>query len=614
MTPTDVQKRQRWSKLFIGSIGLLIAYWGVTQSTFGGTADVESLKRFEQWAAIAGDQHESPALSSSRSHDLKAEWQGPDGKTVKLVVRQPVFMNNRKRVFVSPPEQGVDARPLIENALQRIRAENANTLSLAPGDYHFLTIEPKFKSHLKLEELSDFIIEGNGARFIFHNEAHGLWIQQSQRIRVEQLALDYAIRTTSIGSIVERAGRKVLVIDKAYPVTAKNNIAQIAELQPDKMSYVVGGGRVIFIPKDGVFANFVGEQTYESPRFNKLVVGSRYMVLHQYYGAQVVKIDGHRTPKQTEDITLAGLKIHASPGMGITTTGLRRGLAVIDSQFVAAKDGLNPGSVSWDGVNVHSGGGDILITGNRFELMMDDAINIYSPVHPIKAIDAAAKSVMLAVSSRFISQGDTLAFFSNDGGFQGTAKVIANPAAAPNNEYLLNLDQLPPGVTTQSLVRTVELITRRFKIADNTIENISGHAILAQIPHGLIANNTVRNINRNAIRLLSDIGTWNEGVGAFNVAVRGNTIVNPGLDPELDFPWAAITVYSGASGRVLSQNFYNRDLEISDNHVENYKQGCISVMNSLNVVARGNSCVRDPKADKAAKPWVSLRSAGVVNQ
>lgn len=603
-----------WCRLAIGIASLLIASVGSAQLLVGGQTTTESLQRFDQWTNIVGGQHESPALANSRSHDLKAEWKGPDGKTVTLVVRQPVFINNRKRILLRPPPSSVDARPLIESALQRLRAENANTLSLAPGDYHFLTTEPKFRSHLRLEELSDFILEGNGARLIFHNEAHGLWIQQSQRIRIEKLTLDYAIRTTSIGQIVERDGRKVLVIDKAYPVEARDGIAQIAELRPDAMSFVIGGGRVIFIPKDGVRAAFVGDQTYESPRFSRLAVGSRYMVLHHYYGPQAVKIDGHRTSKQTEDITLAELKVHASPGMGITTTGLRRGLAVVDSQFVAAEEGLNPGTVSWDAVNVHSGGGDILIRGNRFELVMDDAINLYSPIHTIRALDISSRRVVLAISSRFIAESDTLAFFANDGGFQGTAKVIAPPVAAPNNEFIFTLDQLPPGTGMQSVVRAVELITRRFKVADNVIENISGHAILTQIPHGLISNNTVRNINRNAIRLLSDIGTWNEGVGAFNVAVRGNTIVNPGVDPVLDFPWAVITAYSGASGRVMSPHFYNRDLEISDNRIENYLQGCISVISSLNVVVRRNTCLQHPKADRSAKPLVTLRSSGVVNE
>ncbi|MFY8042163.1 MAG: hypothetical protein ACOVOD_04485, partial [Rhodoferax sp.] len=84
-------------------------------------------------------------MASSRKHDLLSQWQGADGQTVTLVVRQPVFLNNRKRVSLSPPPKGTDARPLVESALQRLRAENANTLSLAPGDYDFLSTEPKFK-------------------------------------------------------------------------------------------------------------------------------------------------------------------------------------------------------------------------------------------------------------------------------------------------------------------------------------------------------------------------------------------------------------------------------------------------------------------------------------
>jgi hypothetical protein len=604
----------RLPALLLATFGLLTCLLGSAESISTGQLDAGNMQSFVKWADLASRQHESPALANSRSHDLKVEWQGPDGQTVKLLVRQPVYINNRKRIQVNPPPQAVDARPILEAALQRLSAENANTLSLAPGEYHFRTTEAKLRSHLRLENLADFIIEGNGAKFIFHNSAPGIWIQQSQRVRIEQLALDYAVRTTSIGYIANRNGRKVLVIDDSYPVGDHDQIAQIAQLKPNVLSYVVGGGRVIFSPKDGRQANYIGQQTYESPRFSKLEVGTRYMVLHQYYGAQAIKIDGYRNPNQTEDISFSEMKIHASPGMGITVTGLRRGLAVINSQFVAAKDGLNPGSVSWDAINVHSGGGDILIRGNRFELMVDDAINISSPMHTLRGLDVAARRVQLAVSSRFILQGDTLAFFDGNGGFQGDAMVIGPPLKATNNEYILSLDQLPSNVDMHSVVRTVELITRRFMVADNTFKNISGHAVLAQIPHGLIMNNEVRDINRNAIRLLSDIGTWNEGIGAFNVAVRGNNIVNPGVDPTLDFPWAAITAYSGASGRVLSTHFYNRDLEIRDNRIENYLQGCISVINSLNVVLQRNICIPSPAAEKTGRPLVVLRSSGVLDE
>lgn len=574
----------------------------------------KSLRAFDEWSAIAAAEHESPAYLGSRTFDLKATWNGPDGNVVRLVVRQPAFSGSRKPVFISPPPAGVDARPLVETALARARATGANTLRFAPGEYEFLTTEPKFRSHLRLENLSDFVVEGNGARLNFHANAPGLWIQQSQRLRVENLTLNYALRTTSIGRIVALGSRRALVIDDAYPVDKKDKIAQIAELKPEAMSYVVGGGRIIFAPEDAQQASFSGRQTYVSPRLEKLLPGTRYMVLHHFYGGQAIKIDGLRTAEQTEDITLAALTVHSAPGMGVTVTGLRRGLAVVDSRFVSLPDGVSPGSVSWDGVHVHSGGGDILITGNRFELLGDDAVNLSNPIHTIQALHPVARRLTLAVSSRFIVQSDTLAFFGPDGGFQGTAKVVAPPVASGDNEFAISIDVLPPGVNIKSVVRTVGLIGRRYKIADNIIENTNGHAVLAQIPHGLIENNIVRDINRNAIRLLSDVGSWNEGVGAFNVAVRGNIIVNPGIDALLDFPWGAITAYSGASGRMLSPHLYNRDLSITDNRIENFRQGCITVISSRNVLARGNTCIRDPKADKGTRPRVTLRSIDVVNE
>nr|CBA27707.1 hypothetical protein Csp_A03630 [Curvibacter putative symbiont of Hydra magnipapillata] len=65
---------------------------------------------------------------------------------------------------------------------------------------------------------------------------------------------------------------------------------------------------------------------------------------------------------------------------------------------------------------------------------------------------------------------------------------------------------------------------------------------------------------------------------------------------------------------MLSPHFYNRDLEISDNRIENYKQGCISVTNSLGVVSRRNTCIRDSNAEKTALPWFVVRSKGVINE
>src|SRR5205807_1104866 len=99
------------------------------------------------------------------------------------------------------------------------------------------------------------------------------------------------------------------------------------------------------------------------------------------------------------------------------------------------------------------------------------------------------------------------------------------------------------GVEPQTVVRDLALIGSRFYVADNTIEECHCHAMLVQLPNGLIERNVMRNLTANALRLLTDVGSWNEGVGAINVIVRQNTIINSGIDGARMVPWAAISVY-----------------------------------------------------------------------
>lgn len=571
----------------------------------------QELANFDLWSALVRGRHESEVWSSSRSHDLKEEWVGADGKTVKLVVRQPVYLDARKRVVIHPPAPNEDARPYFEAALLRLRNEKANTLSVAPGNYNFFSTEKKVGAHLLLEDLSDFILEGKGAVFNFYNNAPGIRVQQSQRVRIEGVSLNFDFRTTSVGRIESRGLTRVLVIDSAYPVTAEDKLAQVAEIEAKGLRFVTGGARAVFGPTSPYQSTYVGSQTYESKLFERMALGTRVFVMHHWYGASAIKVDGHRTPNQTEDITIANVNFHSGPGMGVSVTGLKRGIAIVGSSFVPGPGGKNPGGIEWDGIHVHLGGGDILISNNRFSVLGDDAVNLSNPIHSIRAVDHGLATVVLGVSSRFITKGDKLAFFDEDGKYLGVSSVTALPLDKGNSDFAVQVDKLPTEVTKTSFVRDIALITSRYKVSNSLVENINGHGVLAQIPNGLIQQNVIRNIPRNAIRLLSDIGNWNEGVGSFNVVVRDNTLKNIGIDPITDVPWAAIAVYGSAKQRKgihLSKELVNEDIEIVNNTIENYVQGCIAVANSRNALVKGNKCISGKNTRSEAAPMTSVRS------
>jgi len=570
-----------------------------------------NIKAFDIWATLAQGKWISPVWEQGRAHDIKTEWIGPDGKNIKLIVRQPIGAEKRKKVTLAPIKPDEDARPFFEKAIAKARQENANTLSINPGIYNFLTTEKNAGAHLLLENLKDFIIEGNGAQLSFSQNSPGMLIRQSQRIRIENLHLSFSLRSTSLGTIQLVGDKKKLVIDAKFPVTENDKIYQISEIDPVKLQFIPGGVRIITAPENELPV-FDRHQAYSAKSFQKLKIGSRFLIIHQWYGGSAIKIDGTRNKDQTEDISITGVNIHSTPGMGIAITGLKRGFAVTDSSFCPDPKSSNIAGPAWDGLHIVSGGGDILISRNRFTMLGDDAMNLNNPIHSIASIARENRKLILSKSSRFVAKGDTLAFFDEHGGYIGKSAVAGDTVDKGRGNFEVSVDALPAEVSEKSFVRDLELIGSRFAVTDNAIEDLNGHGVLAQIPNGLIAHNSFQRLNRNAIRLLSSVGTWNEGVGAFNVAVRDNVVENGGVDSGMDIPWSAITVYGQRRGGNLSEYLFNENIEISGNRLKGLKQSCIGVANSRKVLLKNNLC-ETGNANTVKEKVKIIKSLGVSN-
>gem|GEM_PF-1218994 len=549
--------------------------------------------RFDAWSQALAGALNSPALEARRPDDLYHQWAGVDGATVRLLVRQPELPAQASTLTIKPIAADADARPVFEKAMATLRGGGIRRLVVEPGVYNFRSLS-QARAHWVIEKLRDVDIVGSGATLNFHQDSMGIWLEQSQRVRLQGFTLNYALRTSSLGTVKLENGKRVLEIDPAFPVTNTTKVFQLQEIDAATKTFVPGGGRLIFLPGAADPATWVRPQTYSSPLLDKfgLNVGARFGVLHQYYGGVPIRIDGQPGAQQTEDITLSKLRILAAPGMGVTVRGVRRGMALVDSVFEPPTDGSNYLSTNWDGIHVLQIGGDLLIRGNRFSGMMDDAINVVgTPVHIVDAVDRDKREVVLSNYSRFVLAGQDLAFFDNNANLLGSARVRSiSPLATDVNRHRISLDALPNGVAPQQGVRSLQLAAARYLVSDNLIEKCSCHAILVQAANGLVQNNTVRSINRNAIRVLTSLSSWREGVGGFNVAVRRNSIDNTGFDDALDLPWSAISVYGESGGRV-SPGLVNRGVEISGNSLRNLRQGCITVANTQSAVIKQNLCL-----------------------
>lgn len=539
---------------------------------------------FDRWATIATQGVKSPARAAAG--DITKSWTAPDGRTIQLVVRLPVAKGTP--VTMRAVAEGEDARPAFEAAVAEALAKGSSKVLVPKGTYVFKTVAARGMGHLIVQNLSDLTIDGQDSTFVFANNEPGILVTHAQRVRLQNLTFRYDLHLASIGTIVNRDGENVFVVDPAFPVTAKDNAFYFSEIQPDSTKWVISGQRLILPPGFKTPATYAGDQTYRSEAFKQLKAGSRFVVFHYWYGPAVLRIQDSPGPTQNEDISIDHVRIESGPGFAIHGYGLKRGFAVTNTTIAADPASPNPMSTLYDAIHINGAGGDIVVTGNRIANQGDDALNIQNPIQPITAVADDGKTLKMSKYSRFISAGDELAFFGSGGDFLGTAKATDPPKALGGLDSEVKVDASVPGVAVGAVVRDVALVSSRFYVADNVIEDCKCHGMLLQIPNGLVERNQINNAGANAVRMLTDTA-WGEGVGAFNIIFRKNVIRNSGTDGQKMVPWSAITVYGGARGGAASA-LMNRDIEIVDNQVEGASQGCITVANADRVKVSRNQC------------------------
>ncbi len=544
----------------------------------------ESADTATDWATLAAAQAQSPVRAAPG--DLVRDWTGPDGRAVRVVVRLP--QPRPGELSVSPPPPAQDARPVLDAALAEVRRRGLGRLKLQPGTYVLRSATPG--GHWLLQGLQDLDIDARGAHLVFTANAPGVVVSTSQRVRLSGATLSYQLLTSSLARLRQQDGRRELVLDEGVPVTDDTRLFYLTEYDRAARQWVKGGTRLILPPGAPAPLRRVQGQVYTSPALDSLRLDSSYAVFHQWYGGAAFKIDDQPGPQQAEDVVVQDVTVQNAPGMGFLVYGLKRGFALLGSRVMPAPDSAMPVSSNFDALHIQSGGGDLLIADNHFVAQGDDGINLNNPVHPVVRIEDQGRSLVLSTYARFIRRGDRLAFFAGDGRLLGLADVTAVPEPLGGLDYRVRLSRAIEGLDTRSAVRDLALLASRYVVERNTVERCHCHGLLAQLPNGLIRNNTFSQLAYNAVRLLTDVGPWREGVGAINVAVRDNDIRDTGPDQAPAMPWAAIAVYGTGRGGAVVDEPVNQFIEIRGNRIQRVQQGCITVASARAVTVADNEC------------------------
>jgi hypothetical protein len=460
--------------------------------------------------------------------------------------------------------------------------QRATRLVIPPGTYRFRTESGIANGQWVIRGLSDAVIDGTGATLLFGLNRGGIYVTDCQRLRLANFAIDYDLLTSSFGQVIDLNGSPALRIDDDTPVTAANQIGHIAHYDRDTLTPDPDNIRAYFGPGD---TTFVGDQTYLAAQFTPDMIGKTFLVYHHYDGAAALKLMGDpASSRQTEDITVDGIWIRKSPGMGIVAFGVRRGVAIINSRIVPP-DG-EAASTEIDAMHVYVPGGDLIVKANRVSGAGDDNLNVDSPVIPVRGVDASGSTVTLGDYSYYVRKGDIVAAFDGGMRFQDLARVTtapSQPSLRATNTF--TLDRPIQNLSNTSFLRDVALNGNRVAVIGNTF--INGGNVLVQVPNVLVSGNSFQG---SGLRILSSFAFFKEGTGGLNVVVDGNTFTGGKVTNRYNFPFAALSAYALTTTLETSMKQPNRYLAIRNNNFDSVPQGCITIASSYHTEISGNVC------------------------
>ncbi len=547
-----------------------------------GQAGGASLTQNPEWQRLVAEEPFSPVLVSA--DDLVYDWQGATGGASRVVVKRP-SLKLHPYVVTLRPVAG-DNGPALQAAFAKLKAQKGGALRLAAGRYDI-------RAPVILQGLSDVVITGPGATFNFMNWGDGLRIMNSERIVVQSVTFRYA-RPAVIFGTMNASGE--LVLDRQDSAQPANMLVhQISGFDRAQKRYLPDSLRILLGSKGKVLSRAAGHG-YRAPELSGIAPGTVLALKLAYYKGAAIRIVDEGNGSPSNDIVIDGITINNSAGGGIAVNDMGRGLAIIRSSIGPRATDAHPVGIAYDAIHITASGGDILIRDNYIQGSGDDAINIASPILDVGA-GQGEHSVRLKWESGQVATGSRYAFFDEGLRYVRAGTVVERQQRGSDGSAILWFDSSVNKGGNVRFARDLSRRSNRYAIINNDITRCECHGVLAQAPNGIIRVNRITKTRFNAVRLLTS-SSWQEGSGAYNVAVERNIVRDTGGDARRGLVWAAIGVYgelrddSNATGSVVSRDILNQNIRIAENDIADVDQGCISIASAARVTIRSNRCVR----------------------
>jgi hypothetical protein len=635
-----------------------------------------------EWKELVNKSQKS--VVTAAPNDLVREFRAANGETTTVIVKSPKwFKSSSERLpsdvhvcDVPPPNGNNDWNTLTTYLTPSGVKPGCDVVRLAPDSAYHLVLpqnQPPSQDYvlnhwpyLQITNARNFVFDGNGSTLYFTGPATGIDIYNSQRIVIENLAVDWGEAAdthplwrgplfAATGTIIPDGVTSAhIVLDAdtqipsgfspyiyAFNLWSKERneaaaddylntgpgdqgcdyscIESHGQLDPSQQSMFIKDKSLC--PNATPAGQWVASQLSAYP-------GRTVMVRFQQFAAVAIQDD-----YGSSDIRIIHTTVHTSPYMGITAGQGGRGLALEDVRETPSQG--RPISTIADGTHFTGVGGDIIVDGGDFEREGDDVMNITEVWDTLTAVNSADSFVMSG-GDAIPNGGDTFAFFDEALGFLGSADVESiSPSNLPpwggtpiTVQLRSPLSWLRPGLHAVNMNHAPS----RVYVSDVDIHDKLGRGILLGGFHVLVQRSTFKNMTNSAIAAIMS-SYFSESTGTSDVAIRDNRISGTNYVPKLYqssadgtsyYPSRNASIamfgditssYDGTYNEVTGVYPLFQDIEISGNEIESKTGAGIFLTGTRNVQLdhdRFRGCAAVADADPLYSYYGAASTSGVV--
>jgi hypothetical protein len=620
-----------------------------------------------EWNALVATTQAS--VVTAAPNDVVRNFIAANGKPTTVIVKSPKWFTSPSEPFpssvhvcdVPPPDGNNDWKTLTTFLTPAGVQAGCDVVRLAPNSSYHLVLpsnQPPSLNYvlnhwpsLQINNVQDFVLDGNGSTLYFTGPVTGIDINNSQRVVIENLTLDWGNPVDSnalwrgplfaaIGTIVpDGTASAHIVLDADTPVPPgfspyiyafnlwdreKNEVAaddylntgpndqgcdyaciqSHGQQDPSQQSMLFEKGSLY--PKANPAGLWVASQLVPYPNRTVLVRFQEFwgMVIQDDYGSS--------------DIRIINTTVLSSPYMGITAGQRGRGLSL--ENVIEKPSQGRPISTVADGSHFTGVGGDIVVEGGDFQYEGDDVMNITVVWDSLTAVNSP-NSFMMSGGDAIPNTGDTLAFFDAAFGYLGssTVQAISPPNLPPWGGQPITvqlntpLNWLAPGMHAININHAPS----RVYVSSVSIHDKVGRGMLLGGFHMLIQDSTFQNLTNTAIASIIS-SYFGESVGVSDVAIRNNSILGTNYVPKLFqssvdgtnyYPSREASIsmlpditsnYDGVSNEVTGIYPLFQDIEISGNTIQSVSGAGVFLAGTVNDRIDGNrfaGCAAVPDAD-----------------